>query len=133
MHLASERTISVGTKGLARQRPNSWGLDPNHSTNEAPPIPYRAEVPSSVRYGWKADIRDHQQFRLGRDIRTSTKASWMWHDDPQVREAFRRGAREAFDSCAIRMDARQKIAVTQWLDELEEWDEGEPPVAPIDW
>lgn len=57
----------------------------------------------------------------------------MWHDDPKAREAFRRGARQAFDSCVVRMDARQKTAVTQWLDELEEWDIGEPPAAPSEW
>ena len=57
----------------------------------------------------------------------------MWHDDPKAREAFWRGARQAFDSCVVRMDARQKTAVTQWLDKLEEWDIGEPPAAPSDW
>ena len=54
----------------------------------------------------------------------------MWHDEPKAREAFRKGARDAFESCAIRMDAPEKRAVTQWLDELDEWNEGEPPAAP---
>ena len=31
------------------------------------------------------------------------------------------------------MDAREKRALTQWLDELEEWDEGEPPAPPVNW
>ena len=88
-------------------------------------------VPASL--GWNADIRDSQQFRLGRGVGTPNKVRHMWHDDAKAREAFRRGAREAFDSCVIRMDPRQKAAVTQWLDELEEWDEGEPPAAPSDW
>lgn len=57
----------------------------------------------------------------------------MWQDEPKAREAFRKGARDAFESCAIHMDAPERRAVTQWLDELDEWNEGEPPAAPINW
>lgn len=57
----------------------------------------------------------------------------MWHDEPKAREAFRQGAREAFELSAIHMVARERRALTQWLDELEEWDEGEPPAAPVNW
>lgn len=57
----------------------------------------------------------------------------MWYDDPKAREAFRKGARDAFESCVIHMDARQQRAVTQWLNELKEWDRGEPPAAPLYW
>ena len=57
----------------------------------------------------------------------------MWHDQPMAREAFRRGAKEAFESCVIHMDARDQRALTQWLRELDDWDKGEPPTAPINW
>ena len=57
----------------------------------------------------------------------------MWYDEPKAREAFRQGARDAFESSAIHMAARERRALTQWLDELEEWDEGEPPAAPVNW
>ena len=58
----------------------------------------------------------------------------MWFNDSDARAAFRRGAREAFDSCVIHMDARQKHAVTTWLAELEDWDGGdEPPEPPSNW
>ena len=57
----------------------------------------------------------------------------MWHDDPRAREAFRQGARAAFESSVIHMGARERWALTQWLEELEEWDEGEPPASPVEW
>ena len=46
----------------------------------------------------------------------------MRHDEPRAREAFRQGARDAFESCAIHMGAPEKQAVTQWLDELDDRD-----------
>ena len=57
----------------------------------------------------------------------------MWHNEAKAREAFRQGARDAFESCVIHMHPRQKAAVAQWLADLEKWDEGEPPVGPIEW
>lgn len=57
----------------------------------------------------------------------------MWFDDVKAREAFRRGAREAFDSCVIQMDPRQERAVRAWLSELDDWEAGVPPDAPNDW
>ena len=57
----------------------------------------------------------------------------MWHDEPKAREAFRQGAIKAFESCVVHMDARQKQAIAQWLADLEVWNEGEPPAAPVDW
>ena len=57
----------------------------------------------------------------------------MWHDEPKARRAFRQGARDAFESCAIHMGAPEKRAVTQWLDELDDWEGGEPPAAPVNW
>lgn len=52
----------------------------------------------------------------------------IWHDEPKAREAFRQGARDAFESSVIHMDAREKRAISQWLDELDEWHGGEPPL-----
>ena len=57
----------------------------------------------------------------------------MWHDDPKAREAFRQGARAAFESSVIHMGARERWALTQWLEELEKWDDGEPPASPVEW
>ena len=57
----------------------------------------------------------------------------MWHDEPKAREAFRQGARDAFESSVIHMDGREKRAISQWLEELDEWHAGEPPAAPVNW
>jgi len=57
----------------------------------------------------------------------------IWHDEPKAREAFRQGVRDAFESSVIHMDAREKRAITEWLDELDEWQDGEPPAAPVNW
>ena len=57
----------------------------------------------------------------------------MWFDDENAREAFRLGAKRAFDSCVVQMDARQERAVFEWIRELDHWSQGEPPEAPADW
>jgi hypothetical protein len=57
----------------------------------------------------------------------------MWHDEPKAREAFRQGARDAFESSVTHMDAREKRAISQWLHELDDWHDGEPPATPVNW
>ena len=57
----------------------------------------------------------------------------MWFDDLKARDAFRRGAREAYESAFIHMDARHERAVSEWINDLEDWTSGEPPPAPADW
>ena len=57
----------------------------------------------------------------------------MWNDDREARAAFRRGARQAFESCINHMDARNKRAVAAWLAELDDWHGGDPPEPPIEW
>lgn len=57
----------------------------------------------------------------------------MWFDDPAAREAFRRGARDAFESCELHMKPSERQAVIAWIAELEDWHGGHPPEAPVDW
>jgi hypothetical protein len=57
----------------------------------------------------------------------------MWFNDMKAREAFRRGAREAFESCFVHMNPRQERAVSAWLSELDDWEGGDPPEPPKDW
>ena len=57
----------------------------------------------------------------------------MWHDDAKARKAFRQGTRDAFESCVVRMDARQQRAVGEWRDDLDEWNQGDPNPPPVDW
>jgi len=57
----------------------------------------------------------------------------MWHDEPKAREAFRQGATLRRRCVDLGRKRDREMGLTQWLDELEEWDEGEPPAAPVNW
>lgn len=56
----------------------------------------------------------------------------MRFDEPDVREAYRRGARDCLDSIARSTSGRQIHALEAWLKELEAWeDSDDPPPAPL--
>ncbi len=55
----------------------------------------------------------------------------MRFDEPDVREAYRRGARDCFESLANGLGKRRAQQIDAWLKELETWDYSDPPPAPI--
>jgi hypothetical protein len=55
----------------------------------------------------------------------------MRFDEPDVREAYRRGVRDCFESVADGLTKRQARQVEAWLKELDAWDYSDPPPAPL--
>lgn len=54
----------------------------------------------------------------------------MRFHEPDVRDAYRLGARELYDAVSERMKSQHVRAIEQWLAELDSWDDGEPPATP---
>jgi hypothetical protein len=57
----------------------------------------------------------------------------MQYDEQAFREAYRRGAHEAYDSAMIGMEPCHARAIEEWLSDLDAWKGGDPPPAPIHW
>jgi hypothetical protein len=55
----------------------------------------------------------------------------MRFHEPDVRDAYRRGARDLYESLMRTMKARKAREIETWLRELDDWDEGEPPPPPL--
>jgi hypothetical protein len=55
----------------------------------------------------------------------------MRFHEPDVREAFRSGARDLFDALANDLKPRRAQAIESWLRELDAWDDGDPPSPPF--
>lgn len=55
----------------------------------------------------------------------------MRFDEADVREAYRRGARDCFESAANGLTRRKAREIEAWLKELDTWDYSEPPPAPL--
>jgi len=55
----------------------------------------------------------------------------MKYDEPDVREAYRRGARDGLDILADRLTQRQLSQIEAWLEELEVWQDSDPPPGPV--
>jgi hypothetical protein len=55
----------------------------------------------------------------------------MRFDEPDVREAYRHGARDCFESLTNGLTKRQARQIEVWLKELDTWDYGDPPSAPL--
>lgn len=55
----------------------------------------------------------------------------MEFDEPDVREAYRQGARDCFESVAHALNRRQAREIEAWLDALDGWEHDDPPHAPI--
>ena len=54
----------------------------------------------------------------------------MRFHEPDVREAYRRGARDCYESLIATLKDYQAREVGAWLDELDKWEDGEPPLPP---
>lgn len=57
----------------------------------------------------------------------------MRFDDPTLREAYRKGARDACEYAFDRLPAPEARALEQWLADLEAWDDGVPSPPPQAW
>ena len=57
----------------------------------------------------------------------------MWFNEPANREAYRRGARDAFDSMVAGLKAPDVRAMEDWLNDLDAWQKGAPPPPPHAW
>ena len=57
----------------------------------------------------------------------------MHFDDPAIRAAYRRGARDAYESAVLGLSGPEDRALKEWLEELDGWQEGEPPPPPYAW
>ena len=57
----------------------------------------------------------------------------MQYDSAEKREAYRRGAQDAFEFAVGYVPAPQMRALQEWLKDLEAWEVGDPPAAPHHW
>lgn len=55
----------------------------------------------------------------------------MRFDEPDVREGYRRGARDCYESAVAGLKARQCREIEAWLKELDAWQDGDPPPPPL--
>jgi hypothetical protein len=55
----------------------------------------------------------------------------MRFHEPDVREAYCRGARDCYESLQATLKVYQAREVQTWLSELDAWEDGEPPQAPV--
>lgn len=55
----------------------------------------------------------------------------MRFDEPDVREAYRCGARDCYESMILKAESRKSRDIEKWLDELENWQDGDPPQPPL--
>ena len=55
----------------------------------------------------------------------------MRFDEPDVRESYRLGARDCFESLASGLTKRRAREIEAWLEELDRWDYSDPPPAPL--
>ena len=55
----------------------------------------------------------------------------MRFDEPDVREAYRRGARDCYEALRSNLKVRQARQLEQWLKQLDDWQEDDPPPPPL--
>lgn len=55
----------------------------------------------------------------------------MRFDEPDVREAYRRGAHDAHESASAGMRRSEARKVEAWLAELDAWQDSDPPPPPL--
>jgi hypothetical protein len=55
----------------------------------------------------------------------------MRFDEPDVREAYRRGARDCYEALSAGIKARRAREIERWLGELDAWQEDDPPPPPL--
>ena len=54
----------------------------------------------------------------------------MRFQEPDVREAYRRGARDCYESIVAVLKARQVRELEAWLSDLDKWEDDDPPLPP---
>ena len=54
----------------------------------------------------------------------------MRFDEPDVREAYRQGARDCYESLMTSLKPRDIEKLEAWLSQLDGWEDGEPPLTP---
>lgn len=57
----------------------------------------------------------------------------MRFSDPAIRAAYRRGARDSYESAFARLDPAVERTIAEWLGDLDRWHCGEPPPPPYAW
>jgi hypothetical protein len=57
----------------------------------------------------------------------------MRFDSAATRAAYRRGAHDSYESAVLSLEAQTARAVKSWLNELDEWSDGQPPEPPCRW
>jgi hypothetical protein len=55
----------------------------------------------------------------------------MRFDEPDVRDAYRRGVRDLYETITGLMKPHHARQIEAWLDELDAWEHGEPPTPPL--
>jgi len=55
----------------------------------------------------------------------------MRFDEPDVREAYRRGAHEFYEAVKTRLKPAHARKIEKWLSDLDGWEHEDPPAAPI--
>jgi hypothetical protein len=54
----------------------------------------------------------------------------MRFDERDEREAYRRGVRDCFETMTDTLTAKEARQIEAWLRALDDWHDGEPPLAP---
>ena len=57
----------------------------------------------------------------------------MTYEDPAARDAYRRGASEAFDCFYGHLPPAKVRELQEWLRDLTAWEGGTPPLSPHNW
>jgi hypothetical protein len=55
----------------------------------------------------------------------------MRFHEPDVREAYRRGARDCYEGLIATLKTRQARQIETWLNDLDGWEDGDPPPPPV--
>lgn len=55
----------------------------------------------------------------------------MRFDEPDVREGYRRGARDCYESAVGALKPGKSREIEAWLSELDAWQDGDPPQPPL--
>ena len=77
--------------------------------------------------------REAAQFRLALRLYHRCTVRTVQFDNPAIRAAYRRGARDTYESAVERLDATFERALAEWLEQLERWHGGQPPTPPFAW
>ena len=57
----------------------------------------------------------------------------MRFEELDIRDAYRRGVMDAYESACIHVPPSRRAAVEAWISDLQSWTEGDPPIPPHRW